>query len=673
MPGLRGLEGAVTGAGLVTGPPFRLRERTGVFTELFGFWGLGQQADAVLTPRWARPLRKVLRRVWAAGGSAHVSLSYPTDGPDEDGMCLVSCSLVSSFQEPALLILVAWTAPPAVLAQAGGAMDDRRLLSRYEALLSAAPQVVWVMTKDGTVTPLANRAGRTPEGLWRPDGEATWSDAVHPKDRGWFGRVWQEATRKQSVIDIVVRVRLRSDPERYRHVKVIAAPVLDGSGEPEWVGTITDAEDHWRTRMRERLLACMAAVPAARDLTEAFMTTASAVVPDLVDCIAIFQVHHPTDVGFRAVEGALSAAPTARVALAPGLPPLPPLTEDFALGSAAKEVMDNQVTKQLTFPAGRPPEGPISDASVRWLRQAGATSLVLLPVVVEGRTVALASAANCRGNPPPDETDLALLHDVLQQMSGPLRRTLELQGVRGMALALQQSFLAAPPAVEGAVVTAVYHPADSTAEVGGDWYDAINLSGGAVALTIGDIAGHDMDAATTMGRVNSMLRGLAYDSGPTASPAATLGRLDRIVQALDTPSLVTVVHAVLNPAPPDGWHLVLSNAGHPPPLLIPADAPPRYLHELSAPDPPLCVSDDVPRTDLQAFLREGDTLVLYTDGLVEVPGRDITHSLENLRVHAETLVRRGLTLSTLVQSLLPPVQERRDDIAVIALQVRRKR
>ncbi|NEB70717.1 diguanylate cyclase, partial [Streptomyces fulvissimus] len=68
---------------------------------------------------------------------------------------------------------------------------------------------------------------------------------------------------------------------------------------------------------------------------------------------------------------------------------------------------------------------------------------------------------------------------------------------------LQQSFLAAPPLVDGLVSTALYHPADSDAEVGGDWYDAVKLSDGALALTIGDIAGHDVDAATTMGRVNS--------------------------------------------------------------------------------------------------------------------------------------------------------------------------
>ncbi|MFJ9690294.1 SpoIIE family protein phosphatase, partial [Streptomyces bacillaris] len=103
-------------------------------------------------------------------------------------------------------------------------------------------------------------------------------------------------------------------------------------------------------------------------------------------------------------------------------------------------------------------------------------------------------------------------------------------------------------------------------------------------------------------------------------------------------------------------------------LLIPHDAPPRYLHDLTAPDPPLCVTDTLTRTTFDAPLREGDTLVLYTDGLVETPDTDIGDNLRRLREHTHVLVGRGLPLATLIRGLLPSVQYRRDDIAVIALQ-----
>ncbi|MGW4218738.1 SpoIIE family protein phosphatase, partial [Streptomyces bacillaris] len=78
------------------------------------------------------------------------------------------------------------------------------------------------------------------------------------------------------------------------------------------------------------------------------------------------------------------------------------------------------------------------------------------------------------------------------------------------------------------------------------------------------------------------------------------------------------------------------------------------------------------RTELHTVIREGDTLVLYTDGLVETPGADIGDDLRRLREHTQVLVGRGLPLATLIRGLLPSVQYRRDDIAVIALQAGRR-
>ncbi|MFY0510778.1 SpoIIE family protein phosphatase [Streptomyces anulatus] len=546
-------------------------------------------------------------------------------------------------------------------------MNEERLLRRYQALMGAVPQSVWVMSPGGVVTVLSG--GGIAEKLWTPGTDHSWMDAVHPKDRDWFQRAWRRATQQRSPLDTIVRVRVDGAVDRFRHVKIIAAPVVDENGAVEFVGTASDAEEHWRARMREKLLARMAAVPAARNLSEAFLTTAAAVVPELADAVAIFRVVDGVEAG-RRPSGIPAAASPERVGLAPGLPSLPPLDADFVLGPVARRAIESQEARLLVFPPDGPPWDGLSDVSVRWLREAGATGVALLPVVVDGRTVALATIATCRGNPPPDEADLSLLRDVFQQMSGPLRRTMELQSVRGKALALQQSFLAAPPSIDGLTITALYHPADSAAEVGGDWYDAVRLSADALALSIGDVAGHDLDAAMAMGRVNSILRGLAYDSGPAASPAVTLGRLDRIVQALDSPAMVTAVHAVLRRQTSGGWHIALSNAGHPPPLLIPADAPSRYLHALTAPDPPLCVTGNLTRTALHADLHAGDILVFYTDGLVETPDTDIGDNLRRLRERTDAPARRSRPLNSLIRGLLPPLHHRRDDIAIIALQAR---
>lgn len=540
-------------------------------------------------------------------------------------------------------------------------MTDGRLIKRYEALLTAVPQAVWVMSADGVITRLMGHDRL--ERLWQPDSGTPWMSAVHPKDREWFQRLWRRATEKGISVDAVVRIRLEKNPDRYRHIRLIAARVRH-QDEEEWVGTAIDAEEDWRARMREKLLARMASVPAAEDLSEAFMTAAAAVVPELADAVAIFHIQDP---GPLPDNTASAEEAMARVGLAPGLPSLPPLGTDFLLGRLARRALRAQRAELLSFPEGEPPANELSAASVDWLRQAGATSVALLPIVVDGRTVALASTATCQGTPPADEADLALLQDLFQQMTGPLRRTLELQSVRRTALALQQSFLSPPADIPGLAIVALYRPADSTAEVGGDWYDAVKLSDDALAVSIGDIAGHDLDAAMAMGRVNSILRGLAFDSGPKASPAETLQRLDRIVQALDGPPLVTAIHAVLRRTADHTWEVILSTAGHPPPLLIPSDAPSRYVHGLSESDPPLCVPDPPRRTDFRATLRAGDTLLLFTDGLVETPRTDIGRNLHRLRERTDMLVRDDTPLPDLVHGLLPPVRNRRDDIAVIAL------
>ncbi|MFD3971656.1 PP2C family protein-serine/threonine phosphatase [Streptomyces cyaneofuscatus] len=525
------------------------------------------------------------------------------------------------------------------------------------------------MTPEGEVSALVGRLGETGGGLWHPGRSGLpWMDAVHPKDRDGFAGKWAATARGDALLDAVVRIRLAGDPVRYRHIKIVAVPVLrDGEvgevGEVgEWIGTVTDAEDQWRVRTRDRLLERASAVSSARDLPEAFAATAAAVVPDLADAFVVFQLRHPD----RARSGTEALYATrARTALATGVPPLPPITDDFALGALARQVIESRRTKMVTFPPGEPPEALVSGPSAGWMVRARATSLAIVPVVIDDRTVALASASSCLGNPPPGDAELGLLEEVLVSVRDPLRRTLELQSIRDTALVLQRSFLITPPRVEGAELAAVYQPASTTAEIGGDWYDAIVLPDGALALSIGDVVGHDLRAATEMTKASSMLRAFAYADG-SAGPAHTLSRLDEVTQGVSDVALVTALHAVLRPAGDHRWDVTLSNAGHPPPLLIPASGPPRCLYGPEEPDPPLCVAAGVERHDWDHELDPGDTLLFYTDGLVERPGADISDGTRRLAERAAGLRGPGRPLAELVAALLPPPGEATDDIAVIA-------
>ncbi len=319
----------------------------------------------------------------------------------------------------------------------------------------------------------------------------------------------------------------------------------------------------------------------------------------------------------------------------------------------------------LVFPPGEPPKDLVADVSARWMVQARATSIAIVPLVIDGRTVALATAASCLGNPPPGEGELGLLKEVLRSVQEPLRKTLELQSIRNTALVLQRSFLITPPDLDDGEIAAVYQPASTTAEIGGDWYDAVLRPDGDLVLSIGDVAGHDLQAATEMTKISSMLRAFAYTAA-TDGPARTLTRLDEVTHGVSTAPLITVLHAVLRRAADHRWQVTLSNAGHPPPLLISATGHPRHLVEHAAPDPPLCVTPGAERHEGQFVLHEGDVLLFYTDGLVEKQGADIAERMDQLLHRAAALKSPARPLAALLSDLLPPAGEATDDIALIA-------
>lgn len=663
------LENADLAAALLAGSRHRLVQHNRAFGELFGSWRNGQEAGIALAGSRARPVLRALDRAGTDRSPVLLDAAEVTaHGPPGHRLWVVSCLPVTSPHGPSVLLL-ALRMPeepesPAVIRSA--ATDHGVDLARYEALHSAVPQVVWCMTPQGEVSALVGSLGATGGGLWHPEQPgASWMDAVHPKDRDWFAGQWAATARGDALLDTVVRIRQDGDPVRYRHIKIIAVPVHRHGELQEWIGTVADAEEQWRQQTRDRLLKRASAAASAPDLPEAFATTASAVVPDLVDAFVVFQLRYPEHLGPGAE--ALHAT-RARTALATGVPSLPPITDDFTLGALAKTVIDSRRTKLVTFPPGEPPRALVSGPSAEWMAQARATSLAIVPVVLDEQTVALAAAATCLGNPPPDDAELGLLEEVLHSVRDPLRRALELQSVRRTALVLQRSFLTTPPHVDGAELAAVYQPASATAEIGGDWYDAIVVPDGAVALSIGDVAGHDLDAATQMTKASSMLRALAYADG-SAGPAHTLRRLDHVLQGVSTAPLVTALHIVLRPTGNRAWSVTLSNAGHPPPLLIPADGQPRYLHGSLTPDPPLCVAPDVERHHSHHELTEGDTLLLYTDGLIEEAGADISDGLRRLAEQAALVRDPDVPLADLVNALLPLATKRADDVALLAFRI----
>ncbi|MDF9876010.1 SpoIIE family protein phosphatase [Cellulosimicrobium cellulans] len=233
-----------------------------------------------------------------------------------------------------------------------------------------------------------------------------------------------------------------------------------------------------------------------------------------------------------------------------------------------------------------------------------------------------------------------------------------------VATTLQAAMLTELPSVRSAELAATYASATRTDQVGGDWYDAVVLDDDACVLMIGDVTGHDMRAAAQMGQLRSMLRTFAWCQDEP--PAVLLRLLDRANRGLALHSSGTAVVARLDRTP-HGFDLTWSNAGHPAPLVLRADG---SVETLDAPaDLMLGVLPGTTRHDHRARLAHGDTLLLYTDGLVERRG---TSYAERLAAARAALAEHTTTATSALPDALVRrlVSDQRDDVAVLALRVR---
>lgn len=242
------------------------------------------------------------------------------------------------------------------------------------------------------------------------------------------------------------------------------------------------------------------------------------------------------------------------------------------------------------------------------------------------------------------------------------RRIAEAQ--RTISETLQRSLLTEPPAIPGLTIAARYLAAAEQAQIGGDWYDAFALADGSTAVVVGDIAGHDQHAAAAMAQVRSLLRGIAITTG--AGPAAVLEELDRAVQQLHLETIATLVMAIISPAREDGRRTVRwSNAGHPPPVVAQESATARLLR--TRPDVLLGMTTST-RQEHVATLIPGETLLFYTDGLIERRGVSLTDSLDWLLATLAAAPRSDA--APLCDHLLGALESAvDDDVAVLAITV----
>ncbi len=231
---------------------------------------------------------------------------------------------------------------------------------------------------------------------------------------------------------------------------------------------------------------------------------------------------------------------------------------------------------------------------------------------------------------------------------------------RGAAETLQRSLLPARlPMLPGLETAARYLPAALGIEVGGDWYDVLELDSGRVAVVVGDVVGRGLGAAGIMGQLCHAVRAYALED---PSPGVVVQRLNRFIEKTGDEPFATVVFAVFDPVQ---GVLRIANAGHPPPLRVNGDGTAEFLEEASGP-PIGAVSDHVYEEQV-TDLTPGCRLLLYTDGLVEDRRTALTEGLEKLRAAAAAAPGEIGEFCDYVLERLSVGRDLQDDIALLAI------
>ncbi|MEV6008067.1 SpoIIE family protein phosphatase [Streptomyces sp. NPDC051976] len=305
----------------------------------------------------------------------------------------------------------------------------------------------------------------------------------------------------------------------------------------------------------------------------------------------------------------------------------------------------------------------------------GKRAWAFLPLIVGGYQVGgcIVSFDHPRRLTGEERTLLIALSGLVAQA---LERARQYDAEHGRAQALQRGLLPRVlPALPAITAAARYLPA-SGGKLGGDWYDVIPLSADRVALVIGDVMGHGLPEAATMGRLRTAVRTLA---GLELPPDELFTHLNDLVSDLGDDFYATCLYALYDPVT---GICTLANAGQPPPAVIRPDGSVSFAD--FAADPPLGAATP-PFETTELRLPEGSLLVLYTDGFVESPRRDIDSGIAQLAKaitaslavapahrgrHAEPhgdseAARLDLLCESLAATLLPAQEQTSDDAAVL--------
>ncbi|WP_181449062.1 SpoIIE family protein phosphatase [Nonomuraea aridisoli] len=454
------------------------------------------------------------------------------------------------------------------------------------------------------------------------------------------------------------------------------------------VGVCSLAIDVTQSLARERLamlVEASARIGTSLDVRQTAQELADYAVPALADYAAVDLVEPmlPDQTPVERPGGMEVGVPVFRRAgaasISPGLPESP-----WARGEAVFVPPDSPWTRVLS--TGRAHFEPEMDTSpgtwldhdparARTVRLLGMHSLMIVPLRARGETLGVTAFVRSRNPAPFTRDDLLLAEELAARAALSLDSAHRYTRERTAALALQRNLLPRRLCDGGALDVAYrYLPSGAHGGVGGDWYDTIPLSGGRIALVVGDVTGHGINAAATMGRIRTAVRTLAYMDMP---PGELLTQLDNLISRLHEqdvgadgaplPTLgSTCLYAVYDPAT---RRCTMATAGHPPPAVVGPDGRVAFLAGPTG--PPVGLNLEATHDSFDVELPPGTLLALYTDGLIERRQDDLDTGMARLRAaladYADLPLER---LCTGVIDVMVGGRAAEDDVALLVARTR---
>lgn len=523
--------------------------------------------------------------------------------------------------------------------------------------------IVWVNDAFTRVTgySLEQAVGRAPDLLHGP---AT--------DRAEVDRLIEGVAAGRAGTAIVLSYRRDGRPFWDR---VSISPVRDGQGlVTHWVGTHVDVTEQVE-RDQEQQRAIDAERRARTGLT--LVAQVSELLSDLEDPYVLREISSLLRgavvawAGFFLVDGGLR--PALSIDAAVREPAVSPHRHggSRAVGTAGpdpvQDLLDGVTEGPVEIRLDEPPQGP----TTTWLVEHLCATLhrlddepeVVVLHPVPGRRQALGLLVTVPHGPGLaglDESDRTVLYLVARRVGMALENVRLYAREHRLAETLQRAMLPEQAEVKDLDVWTYYAPSSGHAQVGGDWYDVLQVSPEVVVVVIGDVVGHDVEAAASMGQLRSVVRSYAYDS---TDPGAVLDRVDQLVAGMRVPRSASLVLTTLTRTS-EGWSLQYTRAGHLPPLV----ARGSQVVQLAEAGGAMIGFGSGGRSSGRYDLLPGDVLILYTDGLIERRDRTLRQGLGAL---VDATARIGtMDAAGVGEELLSRLADApEDDVALVVVRV----